>query len=153
MTQRIAICWTFSVGKSTLIDRLETKLHKISELERDIPEENKNTLIFNEIKDNEYGWDKFITANSYIDNLAYFQEFEPEKISELDFQTDYNIIFYVKPELPIEDDWYRYTSKKLQKSIDKRIKEIIKDKNYITLSWTVEERLDIIYKTLANDTI
>lgn len=166
MKNKIAICWSFSVGKSTLTKELSRILDikQNKEVARELLEnwfslpttdyelfEFQKNILHNQKKIEQQ--DKFITDATLIEALAYSKNIKDinyyniieREIREYYKEKVYDIIFYIPIEFDIEDDWIRHTDKELQKIIDKRIKENLKKYNsaeqIIELNWTVEERI------------
>jgi len=166
MKNKIGICWSFSVGKSTLTSELckilDTKQN--NEVARDLLEnwfslpkkdyelfEFQKHIIYNQQQIEKQ--DNFITDATLIEALAYSKDINninyyniiEREIKEYYNKKVYDIIFYIPIEFEIEDDWIRHTDKDFQKTIDNRIKENLKKynpaKQIIELKWTVEERI------------
>ena len=69
-----------------------------------------------------------------------------------DIIKEYDVIFYIKMELDVEEDGFRSTDSEFHYKIDETIQNLMKkykeDTVFVDLSGTVEERLDKIIKTL-----
>lgn len=160
---KIAICWAFGVGKTTLINAIDYP-NKVIDLERKIttvnpldnPEEF-NLVMFNSIINNEkklrVNKVDFITNTSHIDNLAYMLYFNKKDYNYFIKQVKkYDIIFYIPPEIELEKDWYRYDDINMRNKIDFLIQGILSNFNClkVKLTWTVEERVKQFYNVINN---
>ena len=167
---KIWITWAHSVWKSTLLEKLEW--NKIREIARDLikklwvlPQDmNKEQLnnfqrdlIHKQIKEETLRWDSFIWDRTLIDILAYSKWLDIynnllDTVKSYLSEYPYDIIFYIPIEFPLEKDWVRFEDENYQKEIDNNIISILKELNieYITVSWTVEDRLNLI-NNIIND--
>lgn len=102
----------------------------------------------------ELSMDSFVSDRSVIDFLAYANTFcsslaleELKQTAEEHIKNHpYDIIFYTPIEFPMEKDWVRYEDETYREIIDWLIKKYLEryGVNYIILSWSIEERMNII---------
>ena len=159
MNRRIAICWAFSTGKTTLINWI-THPYKIVDLERNVENLNPvtqsrefNIKLNKIIRVEESKSRDFITNNSYIDNLAYTAISSKEDYDNLSrIANQYDLAFYLPIEFNIEDDWYRHIDKSFQLKIDEIIRWHINkySKEVIVITWNIEERIEKVNLILWN---
>lgn len=164
---RIAICWTFGVWKTTLINSVEYE-NKLIDLEREIenisPLDNPvdfNIAVFNNIiwSENKYRATNksFITNSSHIDNLAYMLKYSQQDYLYFKHSIrDYDIIFYIPIEFPLEKDWFRYEDENLRREIDWYIQAIMQEFKWdkYVLRWPIEQRIkqfNMIMKKYENN--
>lgn len=155
---KIAICGSFSTGKTTLAKQLARKLKYklLPEVARMMIEDGFRLdlevtpaiemLMVEKQEELEQG-DDWVADRCLIDILAYsmvlFQDdkFLNEINDRLD-QAKYDIIFFIPIEFPIKDDGVRSTDAEFQKKIDRRIREILKGYKCHTLRGDKKTRLD-----------
>jgi hypothetical protein len=154
---KIAIDWAFWVGKTTLVDKVGKSicLKRIANTEREIASKtnfNFNTCTDSELKEfqellrlrqeryEQECWD-FITDCSCVIQDAYWDTWVTDT---------YDYHFYVPIEFDIENDWVRHIDKEFQELISKKILAIYEKNNikYITVTWTIQERVDLILTTI-----
>jgi len=167
---KIWIVWAFNTGKTTLAKEIHSYLldYKLStDSERQLAEllsfdfnkHNKKDLnnyqrwllhsSLNEAKN-----EKNIITDTAIHTLIWYTE-DQKTISIIkNVMVDlYDIIFYLPPELPINDDGVRHTNKDYQHKVDNKIKEAItlsvkENPNLVarTINWNRDDRIvDSIY--------
>lgn len=154
---RIAITGAMGVGKTTLTNQLSEALgiKLLPEVARQLIEEGHKLdgeatpeleLLTAYYQEKLEEGDDWIADRCLIDILAYSTLlFTDEKLlNELDYRlykAKYDIILYIPPEFPIEDDGFRSTDSDFQKKIDQEILKILKEYKYYTIKGTREERL------------
>ena len=174
---RIGISGAQSVGKTTLLNALRSEkcfndyfiCNEVTRTVRDygfsINEDGSDItqrLIMKEHIYNIVMFDNMITDRTALDGIVYTDWlYNNDKVSgncagecESIFEKIigmYDYLFYIKPELPIEDDGVRSSSQQWQKEIvvlfDKYIKEY--NLNIIPVSGSVRERVNTILKTIG----
>lgn len=102
----------------------------------------------------------YITDRSLIDTFAYMYASDNISIDHKHYIEDtfkkvislYDIIFYTPIEFEAEEDGVRVTDLKYRTLIDMYCRRFLDEHypNYITLSGSVDERLDTIFKTLKD---
>ncbi len=176
---KIWISWAFSTGKTTIVNLLkkEKALEKYiiqNELAREYLENNNlnaNELstqwqeklqshIFSNQTNIEHNNKKLIIDNTVFEWVAYSKWLKNynhiyNKALVHYIINPYDIIFYIPPELNIENDWLRHVDKVFQETIDRRIKKLIKKAKQIntnlkifTITWNKEERISSILNIL-----
>ena len=161
-----SITWGFSTWKTTLAKSLKDSNLKINtDLERNIILEGFDVSdiqfqrevftrqIIQELENKE----NVIFDNSLYTTMAYTKYFYP-KVFELQKRTaknflnkfPYDNVFYLPPEIPIEDDKVRYTENSFRFKIDRIIKEIMGEfkQDYHIIEWSVNERKEKVLKVL-----
>ena len=172
---RIALCWTASVWKSTLLKAIKTDLPKIQEIWRDLIKIHwKNPHEMNEEERKKFQKDYhelqkiaenlakqksrwFISDRSAVDIIAYDLDIEYENYWKVVTVTwRYDIICYIPIEFPLESDWVRNPDMRYQKTIDKRIQRLLQrldiyDKNckQFVIKGTLEERILQLEKIIS----
>lgn len=177
MDRRIAIVGSFSTGKTTLAELLARRLDLplLPEVAREVVElgfkldkdatPETEALIFLRQYNNELSTESFVGDRSLIDVMAYAgwvldnQERRKEmalwdeciKLAERRLRTSYTHVFYLPIEFPIVLDGLRPDDPGFQKDIDERLLGLLHshDIEYTTIIGTVEERLEMIEKELA----
>lgn len=128
-------------------EQLEKFQQEISIRQRKAENDNENVLV----------------DTTLIDSLWYAEwtEWYEDRVREvMDHfsQKTYDIIFYTPIEFDIEDDWLRHIDWEYQKLIDQKLKANLStfssfyDIEIVEAKWTLEERLNIIDKTLKKAT-
>lgn len=166
---KIAITGAMGVGKTTFANMLSavTGIYVLPEVARDMIQEGYTldhgaTEEFETIMVNRQMLleldDDFIADRGIIDILAYcmilFEDNQEllnlinNKLSE----AEYDVVFYMAPEFPIEDDGIRSTDIKLQKQIDEAIKGILSVGNFkwFQLTGSKEKRVKKALKHLTS---
>lgn len=162
---RIALVWTASVWKTTLVNEIEHN-NKIYERPREIiknwkspADMNKEELIefqrtvWEAQKKIEYQ-EHFLSDRSLICVLAYTKENSPEIYEELleEFKTikQYDILCYIPIETPLVQDGVRYEDETFRKKIDSNIKEILRELGikYYIVHWDIEQRKKYLYNLI-----
>lgn len=168
---KIAITGAMGVGKTTLANDLSeaTGIDILPEVARIMAEEGvkldkgitieterkifeRQMLLEDETKGN------IIADRCLVDALAYTMELfwnELDLIEKIRTELNknrYDVIFYIAPEFPIEEDGLRSTDIKFQKKIDSKIRRILKlgNLNWHKLNGTREERVDQVFKHLTS---
>lgn len=179
---KILITGSFSTGKTTLANQLAEikKIDLLPEVARQMIQEgfklDENISIdteremFHRQQLLEIG-DDFIADRGIIDILAYtsvlfqdnYQDFFGEEndlaeilikeIKEGLEEAEYDVVFYLPVEFPIEDDGVRSMDSRFQKQVDGKIKNILekyehKFKNY-TIRGSKEKRLKDVLELLG----
>ncbi len=166
---KIAIVWSHSTWKSSLLDASDLWLPKIQEVARDVmwimgkkPQDMKRQelLEFQQmIYDVQIGKEdlnvSFISDRWVYDNLAYAKVVSEELFLNLfaytaKYHKGYDHVFYLPIEFKLVDDWIRFTDTKFQKQIDKSIIQIMDTLwvEYTTTTWSIEERVSKIKNRL-----
>ena len=171
---KIGFCGTMSVGKTTLVNTLkelpEFKKY-VSRTERSkylnglgIPLNTDSTykgqIVFAAERASELLQEKIITDRTVVDVIAFsnlstsMADYEKYNIGTLltPLINEYDLLFYVSPEgVEIEDNGVRETDAEYRDAIDKKIKSNIQmfRSNAITISGTVEERIEQVKKAVA----
>ena len=160
--KKIAITGAMGVGKTTLATQLtgiSSGIRLMREVARVMAEQgvdlDKKTTIETELQILKYQEDgeaftprPFVTDRCLIDLLAYTIVLFPnhtnvhDKIREALNEADYDIIFYIPPEFPIEDDGIRSTDAKFRDEIDRTIKKILRKKPYHEITGSPKLRLE-----------
>jgi predicted ATPase len=165
---KILITGSMGVGKTTLTNMLGEvkKIDVLPEVAREMIEEgfdlgsgitegiereilNRQILL-------ELSEDDFIADRGIIDILAYCMVIFGDNTELLNHvnkwlsKAHYDIVFYLPPEFPLEDDGVRTTDIEFQKNIDEAIKFILKS---VPFKWyeirgTKEERLNKVLDKL-----
>lgn len=166
---KIAITGSMGVGKTTLANMLSEKtgIELLPEVARDMLQEGWK-LDFGATEDFEREMlhrqllleieDDFIADRGIIDIMAYCMVIFDDNESLLNhvnkylMRAEYDTVFYMAPEFPIEDDGIRSTDLKLQKQIDQTIKGILSvgQFNWIQLTGSREKRLKKALKHLTS---
>ncbi len=176
---KIWISWAFSTGKTTILNLL--KKEKIlknyfiqNELAREYLENNnlnawelslewqeklQNHIFANQVNI-EQNNEKLIIDNTIFEGIAYSKWLKNyDKIYNKALVhyilNPYDIIFYIPPELNIENDWLRHVDKEFQTKIDNRIRILISKAKKInnnlktfTITWTKDQRISSIIEVL-----
>ena len=156
---KIAITGAMGVGKTTLANQLkESTGHEL------LPEAariliakghkmDSNVSIATELemlslqKELELTPGSWIADRCIIDLLAYTQVLFPnhtnmhDQIKETLVQSEYDVIFYLSPEFPIEDDGVRSTDEKFRGKINREIGKILRHIPHHRISGDRETRL------------
>src|SRR3712207_2695870 len=177
--RRIAIVGSFSTGKTTLAELLARRLDLplLPEVAREIVElgfkldkdatPETEALIFLRQYNNELATDEFVGDRSLIDVMAYagwvldnqprtkehYLWDECVRLAERRLRRSYSHVFYLPIEFPIVLDGLRPDDPEFQKDIDDRVLSLLRanDLDYITLTGSVDERLEQIDAHLADD--
>lgn len=170
---RVAIVWSHSCGKSTLLSSLPLP-SKITEKARELIEKYgttpnnlpyrervgfENEILISHIAEEEKAIATngfFISDRSRYDVLVYANELglEEEDLKDLEELADesprYDKIFYVPIEFPLSEDYARWGWEEFQRKVDLKLREILAKKGYevTEVRGTVKERVDFILKTL-----
>jgi hypothetical protein len=160
--RKVCITWSFWVWKTTLVKSLNIET-SFTDLERVLSIQWQDDwkqmyLITEQVREEYLNQWSYITDNSLITVLAYsyFKLKEDEykryynRVKEFLEYYPYTKVFYIPIEYEIEDDNFRYTDKEFQKQINQKIIEILIDLkiNFIIVTWTLEERKNIIFKNI-----
>jgi len=169
----IWVSWTFSSWKSTLINALkkeapffniveETARELIIEQNIDINKLEGKELayfqlaVFHRQKKKEReaeGNYVNIMDTTLIDMLAYWADASnierlTREVIQYYKKKVYDIIFYLPPEIPLENDWVRHTDNEYRMVIDTRIKQGLHNLKrtvswvrIVVLTWSVQERV------------
>lgn len=173
---RISICGAQGVGKTTLLNAIESdgyfdKFTKCREVTRwvktlgfDINEQGSDTtqrLIMMKHIENLIMNSNMITDRSAIDGLVYSTWLHKNgSISDDTLEYCLNVfftlipfydrVFYIKPEFDIEDDGVRSTNRQFRDEIEKTFEFVLDTYSipYIILSGSVENRINQIKQEL-----
>lgn len=170
---RIAITGSHSCGKTTLAKLLskETGLPFMrGDKMKDLMEEMFHGKSFDDLTEDE-NWqietvgldkrieaenreDSFISDGCSLNSIAYIKAKIKDAESRPDFKKvrelakvnaeKYNFIFYLPPEIPLEDDGFRPLSSEFRLKIDGLLRKILKDYKFYTIRGTLEERCNQI---------
>ena len=171
---KIGFCGTMSVGKTTLVNALKElpefkDYHFRTERSKHlmnlgIPLNTDSTLkgqlVFASERAAELMQEKIITDRTVIDVMAFSDLSTSMEAHEKHYLTstlyylikEYDILFYVSPEgVEIEDNGIRETNADYRNAVDEKIKSIVGmyRRNVITISGTVEERIEQVKNTVA----
>jgi len=174
---KIGLCGTMSVGKTTLVNALESipefngykfTTERSKELmDQGIPLNTDSTLkgqcVFLAERSSELMYENIITDRTVIDVMAFSNcSTSMDAIDKEDFETlasrlirEYDYIFYVSPEgVKIENNGIRETDADYRKSIDFSIGKLLnryrhRIKNLHTLSGSTEERIQLIKQAIS----
>lgn len=175
--RRIAIVGSFSTGKTTLAEELaryldlpllpETAREVVDlgfKLDKDATPETE-ALIFLKQYNNELSTSDFVGDRSLVDVMAYagwVLDNQPRcketalwdecvKLAERRLRGNYTHVFYLPIEFPIVLDGLRPDDPDFQAEIDRRVIRILRshDIDYLTLTGSVQERMEQIEKVLA----
>lgn len=166
--KKIAITWTFSTGKTTLVEVIQkiTDYSCYTNFERKVlhdiqwQDDWKQMYLISEQIRQEYliRKDNYITDNCLITILAYsyfilkeneYQNYNKRVKDFLEYYP-YTKVFYIPIEFEIEDDNFRHTDKEFQKQINQKIIELLIEFkiNFIIVTWSLEERKNLILKNM-----
>lgn len=166
---RIAISWSHGTGKTTLLDKYDTPLPKITEMSRDLinflgqkPQDMSKQekiqfqeRLFDIQKIEEEAYKNFMSDRSVYDVLAYTyyactETYKKMLVDVIDTHPWYDHVFYTPIEFELQDDGVRYTDLEFQKVIDEKIVQIMQfvGVEYKTLTGGVDERLQTMYDVL-----
>lgn len=157
---KIAICWAHWVWKTTIskIISEEFSLKILPDIVVDAYkmwlEINENTPIEtqvwlvgkqfeNEKINNDFVADKCIFDYYVYADVLWMDKDVVEMAKKIALKTyNYDYIFYINPEFPIEDDWIRSTNIEFQKWIDTFYEKFLIDNNipFKKITWSIEER-------------
>jgi len=168
---QIAISGTFSVGKTTLLDKIKDSgefndFTLIREVVRTLAKQgiqiNKGADVFSQTKileqhlKNALSYDNMISDRCAVDAFVFatydylkgnysYDDYKKFEAIFLDAIKSYNKLFYIPIEFDIVDDNFRSLDKEYQKDIDSLFKMIFKRYNlsYIELKGTVKERFNL----------
>lgn len=174
---KIGLCGTMSVGKTTLVNALESipefngykfTTERSKELmDQGIPLNTDSTLkgqcVFLAERSSELMHENIITDRTVIDVMAFSNcSTSMDAIDKEDFETlasrlirEYDYIFYVSPEgVKIENNGIRETDADYRKSIDFSINKLLnryrhRINNLHTLSGSTEERIQLIKQAIS----
>jgi len=170
---KIGFCGTMSVGKTTLVNELaklpefkgytfRTERSKYL-MDMGIPLNTDSTLkgqlVFASERASELLCDKIITDRTIIDVMAFSALSESMTANESfhlnsalgHLINDYDHLFYVSPVgVKMEDNGVRETNTRYRDNINKKILEILDQKNakYVTIQGTTEERIEQVKQTI-----
>ncbi len=166
---RIAICWAHWVGKTTISKKLSEE-HNLEILPDVVveayrmglginewtPIETQTWLIWNQMA-NEKIKESFVADKCIFDYYVYAKVLwmdddivnVAKKVALRVY--DYDYIFYIKPEFPIEDDGVRSTDPEFQQNIDETYQNFLDESRieYNTISWTIDERFQQINNIIS----
>jgi len=167
---RIAIIWSHSTWKSTLIKELDTLGYPIiEEVSRRVIKKvwiepitmseiaflGFETMVYNVQIQEEDKLQDFISDRWVIDILAYCKwriayDFIKPWVDKRLLEVKYDYIFYIPIEFGLVQDDVRSKEKTYQQEIDNNIKELIKEYNLkvITIKWSVEERVNKVVQLI-----
>lgn len=170
--KKIGLTGSHSVGKTTLIEefiklnpdytpvtqqiRRFVAKHDIKDLYNERSETLQFMYLYNHLMEiNEL--DKFITDRTTIDNFAYYLELNDDKYHDIyrsiveESLSNYDVICYIPIEFELEEDGFRFDGN-MQSRIDDIILDILEDFeiDYVTISGTVEERLEKLNNVLRD---
>lgn len=166
---KIAICGAHWVGKTTISKKISEKFdlevlpdivvdayNMWLEINEWTPIETQTWLIWQQMA-NEKTRSDFVADKCIFDYYVYAKALGMDddvvsvakKVATKTHNYDY--IFYIAPEFPIEDDGVRSTDPDFQASIDKTYKKFLDDLwiNYTQLTWTVEDRMNQVLDTVS----
>ncbi len=161
---KIAICGAHWVGKTTISRKIaeEFDLEILPDIVVDAynmgleinewtPIETQTWLIWQQMANEKIKID-FVADKCIFDYYVYAKALGMDedvvsvakKVAMKTYNYDY--VFYVAPEFPIEDDGIRSTDPNFQASIDKTYKNFLDDLeiDYVQLTWTIEARMNQI---------
>ena len=162
---RIWVIGAFSTGKTTLIESIwkELKGYKIiTNTEREIADLlwfdfNNHTeleLLKYQSVASQKIIDEAITKNMITDTPIHLLQAYCEKPFTKNivkrYWWIYDLLFYLPPEIDIEDDWIRHIDKKYQNQIDRNIKKILRHYEHITLTGSIEQRTKLWLEIILN---
>lgn len=166
---RIAFTASHGCGKTSLANHFPNRIDEIArtvinklwspdKMKQEQWDEFQQEVMDKQIEAELNMWD-FISDRSVIDVLAYATRFcTPKKLRALKDQAEehmknnpYDIVFYIPIEFPLEKDWLRFEDEHYQEIIDLQILKYLKRYKikYITVSGTIEQRLQIINEAIA----
>lgn len=157
---KIAVCWAHWVGKTTISNLIANHLglpvlqdivpdaFRLGfEINENTPPETQIWLIWKQLE-NEKNTPGFVGDKCIFDYYVYAKALwmdddvvsVAEKIAVRN--GNYDAIFYIKPEFPIEDDWLRSTNIDFQNAVDDTYSRFLKRKNikFFSLTWSIQER-------------
>jgi nicotinamide riboside kinase len=163
------ITWAFSTWKSTVVNNLSLlvdipfSLHMERKyMDLDSYEWIKNmqyNMLRDELKELKQNW---LSDNSFYTQLAYCKfslskedyEFIYKIVKSILTVEPYDNVFYIPPELEIENDWLRHTDVEFQKAIDNEIRNLLSEfeQPYTIVKWSIQERVYIIINKLWLET-
>jgi nicotinamide riboside kinase len=166
---KLAGVGSMGVGKTTLVNEVAkvmewTILPELAremmnagyKLDKGVDVATEYVMIEKQIELEQYSR-PWIADRCLIDIWAYCKVLFPDEAPLLNTivqklkETEYDIIVYIPPEFPIEDDGIRSTDTQFQTNIDNAIKEILCSFEHYTVTGSVEKRtktvVDIINKT------
>lgn len=141
---KIGVSGTFSVGKTTFINELKQSLPSLSvidEAARELINEGdlnvnnmkgkalsrfQTNVVQRQVKNELSTPTPWITDTALSDTLAYAKdapncEWIVDYVASYYNRRAYDIIFYIPPEIPLEDDGIRHTDEEYRTTIDERI--------------------------------
>ena len=157
---KVAITGAMGVGKTTLAEQigqmqLMRVLPEVARVMEDLgykldaeatPELESKIADYQSRLENEYT--EWVADRCLVDTLAYTMALFPEEnrlqneINDKLCDAEYDIILYIPPEFPIENDGVRSTDKEFQQTIDRTIRMILSTmKNVFIIRGSREERL------------
>lgn len=165
---RIAICWSHWVGKTTISKIISEKFnlkvlpdivvdaHKMGlEINENTPMETQLRLSAKQFE-NEFIHDNFVADKCIFDYHIYAKALNMDEdivviTKKLALKIhNYDVIFYIKPEFALVDDWVRSLNPEFQSAVHDVYEDFLKENqiNYHIISWSIEDRerqvLDII---------
>lgn len=167
---KIAVCWAHWVGKTTISNLIANHLglpvlqdivpdaFRLGfEINENTPPETQVWLIWKQLE-NEKNTPRFVGDKCIFDYYVYAKALWmdedvvsiAEKIAVRN--GNYDAIFYIKPEFPIEDDWLRSTNVDFQNAVDETYSKFLKRRNikFFALTWSIQERKQQALETIKD---
>jgi len=106
----------------------------------------------------------YVSDGCTLNSIAYANAFLGKKILEMpdvdDFlematsnAKNYDVIFYLPPEIPLECDGFRPIDRDFRLHVDKLLINTSEKYNFVQIKGTIEERIDSIEKFIKNKKI
>jgi len=167
---KIAICWAHGVWKTTISKIISEKYSlKILpdivvdaykmwlEINENTPIETQVWLVGKQFENEKINLD-FVADKCIFDYYVYAKVLGMDKdvvemAKKIALKTyNYDYIFYINPEFPIEDDWIRSTNVEFQKWIDEFYEKFLVENNikFTKISWNIENRKNQIIFDIPN---